>query len=304
MIGRTIAAAGVGVAIMSGSLAAQVYRGAADMVFLSVTVTDARNRPLTGLDQASFTVFEDGQSQDIALFAADPQPIALSILIDGSTSMEQRLPVAQEAAIGFARRLRPGDVAQVLDFNSETQIRQAFTNDVALLDRAIRQIRTGGSTSLYTALYIALSEQKRVRAMSGGALRRQAVVLLSDGEDTTSSLSYDEVLDMAKRSDVAVYAIGLRDQRSPASRGFQNADFVLRTLSQATGGRAFFVTDIEQLSGIYGQIADELSAQYLIGYSSKNMTRDGKWRQVAVRVTRQEGVARTKTGYFAPAASR
>jgi Ca-activated chloride channel family protein len=218
--------------------------------------------------------------------------------------MDGKLSVAQEAAIGFARGLGPSDVAQVVDFNRDTRIRQVFTSDVGALERAIRDIRAGGSTALYTALYVAMAELTRVGSESPDHLRRQALVVLSDGEDTASLKSYDDVADLAKRSDVTIYAIGLRDKLSDESRRFSQADFALRTLSQITGGRVFFVNDVRQLAGIYGQIADELATQFVIGYSPKNTKRDGAWRQINVRVNHPEATARTRTGYFGPTSRR
>lgn len=124
-------------------------------------------------------------------------------------------------------------------------------------------------------------------------------MLLSDGEDTTSLKTYNDVAELAKESDVAIYAIGLRDKVPAADRRFSQADFALRTLSQFTGGRVFFVDDVKQLPAIYTQIADELANQYLIGLQP-NAKLDGAWRQIAIRVARPETVVRTKTGYFGP----
>ncbi len=283
----------------------EVFRAGTDTVLLSVTASDGRTHPVSGLDEGDFRVLEDGVPQAISLFARDPQPIALSILIDSSTSMEDKLRVAEDAAIGFCRRLGPNDEAQVVTFNSEIRIRQPFTHDVAALEKAIRTTRASGSTSLYTAIYVALNELNRVRRQSPEAVRRQAMIVLSDGEDTTSLLGYEEVLDLSKRSTVAVYAIGLRDRSSSASaHGFNEADFVLRTLSQTTGGRVFFVQDPAELPGIYGQIADELANQYILGYVSTNTSRDGAWRRVAVQIKRPGVIARTKAGYFGPKKGR
>jgi VWFA-related protein len=283
---------------------AQVFRSGIDTVMLSVSVADAKGRPTASLERSEFQIFEDGILQDISVFARDPQPIALSLLLDSSTSMEDRLNIAQEAAVGFARRLGPHDVAQVIDFNSDTRIRQTFTNEVPALEAAIRRIRAGGSTALYTALYIAMSELTRVGAEFAGEIRRQAIVVLSDGEDTTGLKNYDDVADLAKRSDVTIYAIGLREKTPNEPRKFSQADFALRTLSQVTGGRVFFVEDVRQLPAIYTQIADELATQFVIGYNPRNTKRDGAWRQVNVRVNRPETIARTRAGYFGPSNRR
>jgi Ca-activated chloride channel family protein len=278
----------------------QVFRTGVDIVSLNVTVVDNQGRYLTNVTEDEFTVFEDGVRQDLTFFTRVNQPIALSLLIDSSASMEQRMGVAQEAAIGFARRLRPQDLAQVVDFDSRVEITQDFTNDVAALERAIRQTSAGGSTALFNALYISLRELARIRATSPDDVRRQAIILLSDGEDTSSLVDFEEVMELAKRSETIIYSIGLQPRDAAAARGFREAEYVLRRLSQETGGRAVFITRAEELAGIYGQIADELSSQYTVAYTSSNTRRDGAWRQIVVQVMRPGVTARTKRGYYGP----
>src|SRR5207344_3060968 len=239
---------------------------------------------------------------DVTVFNRTNLPIALAVLMDTSASMEQRLPIAQEAAIGFARTLRPQDLEELVDFDSRVVILQAFTNKVEDLETAIRRTSAGGSTSMYNAIYIALKDLKKIVASNVDEIRRQAIVVLSDGEDTSSLLPFEEVLDLAKRSETAIYSIGLRsnDTLSSSTKGFKEAEFVLRQFSQETGGRSFFPNQASDLASVYGQIADELSSQYTVGYTSRNAKRDGSWRRVVVRVTRPNLTARTKLGYFAP----
>lgn len=303
-----LAAAAVALALVSASAqppqvrrpADQVFRTAVEMVSLNVTVTDPKQHYLTDLESADFTIFEDGAKQDISYFNRTTLPIALSLLIDTSASMEQRLGTAQEAAVGFARKLRAQDLAQVVDFDTRVEVLQNFTSDPAALETAIRGTTAGGSTSMYNALYISLKELVKVQAKSDDDVRRRAVVLLSDGEDTSSLVTFEEVLDLAKRSATTIYAIGLQSRESSLSKGFREAEFVLRQLSQETGGRAFFPQRAEDLAGIYGEIANELASQYVLGYASTNPKRDGAWRRLNVQVNRQGSTARTKRGYFAP----
>src|SRR5205814_9613824 len=242
--------------------------------------------------------------QDVTFFNKTNLPIALGLLLDTSASMENRLPIAQEAAIGFSKKLRPQDLAEVIDFDSRVLILQTFTNKASELEQAIRRTSAGGSTSMYNAIYIALKDLKKVVATNVDEIRRQAIVVLSDGEDTSSLLPFEEVLDLAKRSETAIYSIGLRTPDGPGTttKGFKEAEFVLRQFSQETGGRSFFPNQLADLSNVYGQISDELSSQYTVGYTSRNPKRDGSWRRVVVRVTRPSLTARTKLGYFAPAA--
>ena len=176
--------------------------------------------------------------QEVTFFTRANLPIALSLLLDTSASMESRLDTAQEAAIGFAQDAAPAGSCGSHRLRqprhhpadrSRTTLRQ--------LEQAIRKTSAGGSTSMYNAIYIALKDLKKVVATTVEDVRRQAVVVLSDGEDTSSLLPFEEVLDLAKRSETAIYAIGLRSgEGSGASRGFREAEFVLRQLAQETGG--------------------------------------------------------------------
>jgi Ca-activated chloride channel family protein len=278
----------------------QIFRATVDMVSLNVTVMDGQNRYITDLDRGDFGVFEDGAKQEITYFNKTSLPIALSLLLDTSASMEQRMYTAQDAAVGFAKRLRPQDLAQVVDFDTRVEVLQEFTADIAALETAIKATQAGGSTSMFNALYISLKELAKIKAKSDDDVRRRAIVLLSDGEDTSSLVSFEEVLDLAKRSETAIYTIGLQSRESSISKGFREAEFVLRQLAQETGGRAFFPQKAEDLAGIYSVIADELSSQYTLGYAPSNQRRDGAWRRLNVQVSRQGTQARTKRGYFAP----
>ena len=275
------------------------FRAGVDIVSLNVTVTDPMNHYMTDLDQADFAVFEDGVKQDVSFFTRRQQPLALSMLLDSSASMEDKLPTLQTAASSFVKRLKPYDIAQVIDFDSRVEVKQGFTSNQGDLTAAIQQTSAGGSTSLYNAVYIALKELQKIRAVSEEDVRRQALIVFSDGEDTSSLVSFDEVLDLAKRSETAIYTIGLRGPDTQ-TKGFHEAEYVMRSLAQETGGRSFFPQRVEELTGIYTQIADELASQYTIGYTSRNPRRDGAWRRIIVQVSRPNLTTRAKKGYYAP----
>jgi Ca-activated chloride channel family protein len=282
----------------AGALLQERFHGGVDLVSLNVTVSDGTHF-VTDLSQPEFEVFEDGVKQDVSFFSKVQQPIALAVLLDTSASMENKLATAQEAASGFARRMRPGDLMEVVAFDGQVNILQEFTGDVPSLERAIRQATVNGSTSLYNALYISLKNLQKARARNTEDIRRQAIVVLSDGDDTSSLVAYDEVLRVAKRGETAIYAIGLR-QNEQGRRDFKEAEFVLRQLSTETGGRVFYPNAVSELSKIYDLIAQELASQYSIGYTSKNPMRNGAWRRLSVRVTRPGLTARTRQGYYAP----
>jgi VWFA-related protein len=297
----------VAIVLLTASLAAPgptgaqqpQFRSTIDIVSLNITVVDGTGRFITDLEQTDFALFEDGVKQETIFFTRRPQPIALSLLLDSSASMEVKMQIVQQAAGNFVKRMKPNDLGQIVDFDSRVSIRQAFTSNQSELQSAIQQTVPGGSTSLHNAIYVSLKELGKIKAQSDEDVRRQALVVFSDGEDTSSLVSFEEVLDLAKRSETAIFTIALRGNDA-SSRGFREAEFVMRQLAQETGGRAFFPTKLEDLNGVYGQIADELASQYTLGYTSRNPRSDGAFRRIVVQVARPNVTARTKRGYYAP----
>jgi VWFA-related protein len=275
------------------------FRAGVNVVSLSVTVTDRADRFVLDLALPEFSVFEDGVKQDVTFFTRDRQSIALSLLLDSSASMEDHLPRLHAAATTLVRRLGLSDVAQIVDFDSRVHVRQSFTGNQAALETAIRQTMAGGSTALYSAVYVALRELGKVRAASEIDVRRQALIVFSDGDDTSSLVAFEDVRDLAQRSETVVYGIVFRGPDTHNKR-FREAEYVLRTLAQETGGGAFLYHGTEDLANIYAHVADELASQYTIGYTSTNSKHDGAWRRVVVQVSRPDTRARAKKGYYAP----
>ena len=278
------------------------FRSGVAVIAMSVTVTDGSRRYISDHERQDFQIFEDGRPQQVTFFRRSSLPLALALLIDTSASMEPNLGVAQQAAVGFIRALGPEDIASVIDFDTRVEVRQDFTTDRSALEHAIRKTAAGGSTALYNAVYIALKGlNKTIGDERLEERRRRAIVILSDGEDTSSLLGFDEVLDLAVRSDTAIYAIGLLGSEISAFvKRPDAAQFVLRRLSEQTGGRVFFATDAKELSGVYGKIRAELANQYFLAYESTNPRRDGQFRRISVRVSRASVVARARPGYYAP----
>jgi Ca-activated chloride channel homolog len=176
---------------------------------------------------------------------------------------------------------------------------QDYTSDHAALDRAIEATHAEGTTALYTALYVSLRELRAQQAQ-GGEARRRAIVVLTDGEDTVSSVAEDQVVELARRTDVTVYAISLRSASRSLIARDQAAHF-LATLARDTGGEVQFPRALSDLDGIYGRIADELRTQYTLGYVSANPSRDGGWRHISVVTpARHDLFIRYRLGYYAP----
>ena len=273
------------------------FRAGVELVSLSVTVTGPAGRYITDLSTDDFTVIEDGRQQELAFFSHASTALAVSLLLDSSASMEGQLPLAQKAASEFVARLRPGDTAQIVDFDSRVQVLQAFTGQRDALERAVWSVQAGGSTSLYNAIYIALRQLETLPAPAGDQIRRRVVVVLSDGKDTSSLVGFDELLDIVKRSHVVIYPIGLGTTAPRSLQVRPDSDFELRRLAQETGGRLLVAKDAAGLSNVYSQVADELTSQYVLGYFSSNTHRADGWRSISVRVGRPNLQARTRTGY-------
>ena len=272
-----------------------------EIINLNLSVTDAAENYVTDLEQPDFAVYEDGIRQDLTLFTHENLPISMVIMVDTSASMEEKISTAQQAAIRFIQTLRPVDLAQIVQFNDRATTLQPFTNSLEDLEAAILATDTAGPTALHNALYIALKDLARERDPS--QLRRRAVVLLSDGEDTASLVSDDQVLELAKKNEINIYAISLRPNR-PQDRmrqAFSQAEYLLTALARETGGRVYFPAGLNELDAVYDRIAEELRTLYSVGYVSSNPRRDGKWRRIVVRVPEREGITvRHKLGYYAP----
>ena len=278
------------------------FRAGVELVSLSVTVRNTARQYVVDLNRDDFQVLENGVPQTVTFFGKSNVALEVAVLLDTSASMQQSLPVAQEAAAAFARTLRPGDLATIIDFDTTVKTAQDFTSDVAALDAAIRGTTAGGSTALFNAVYIALKALTKLPQPDDRQLpRRRAIVVLSDGEDTSSLVDFADVQDLASRSDAVIYSIGLGQEQQGRPGGPQDGEFILRRLAEQSGGRAFFPKEARELNSIYADIREELSRRYSLAYESAANRRDGQWRRIAVRVNRDNVLVRTRQGYFAPA---
>ena len=277
------------------------FEAGIEVINLNVSVTDPRNRYVTDLVEKDFAVYEDGIRQDLSLFTHENLPISLVLMMDTSASMDEKLKVAQAAAVRFTKTLRPQDLAEIIQFNDRATVLQDFTADQDALAAAIHKTEASGPTALHNALYIALKDLGKQK--TAGELRRRAIVLLSDGEDTASLVTDDQVIELARKTEINIYSISLRPNR-PSDRtrlGFSQAAHLLTALATETGGQVHFPNSLSELDTVYDRIAEELRTQYNLGYVSSNKRRDGKWRRIVVRIPDREDVQiRHKIGYYGP----
>ena len=279
-----------------------VFRTGTDLVVLQVSVVDPERRFVSDLAVADFGVYDEGERQQIATFLSVDAPLDLMVLLDTSSSMAPNLRLVQRAAMNLIGSLKGQDRAAIVFFSDKVQVKEPLTSDARRLQSAIRSASARGTTALYEALYVAQHELAGAR-QAGGELRRQAIVVLTDGDDTRSSLSFADVLEQARRSPVTIFTI--TPSAGPdvvrALEYEQGIRFGMRELAETTGGRAFAPAAFTDVEPIYGEIAAELSQQYWLGYIPST---DGKagYRRVSVRVETRPGLrARTRSGYYATA---
>jgi Ca-activated chloride channel homolog len=305
MTARTMMAAMAVVAWQAAIGAQATFRSATELVNLNVTVTGADANPVAGLTQDQFEVLEDGVPQTVQFFAPGDMPLDVVILLDTSGSMAESMTLVQQAALRFAHALRPTDRVSVMGISSGLRVLQSLTSDMAAVDLAIKSTRAAGRTPLYASIYTALTELAKIKKADGQP-RRQAIVVLSDGHDTSSAFGFDELLPMVQRRAVPIYTIAprakaaLKMQREVIfGESTHRQDFELRKLAGDTGARAFFPVELRELRGVYEDIASELAHQYAIGYQSSNRAHDGAFRHIALRITAPGVKWRARTGYLA-----
>lgn len=259
------------------------------------TVTDKRGRFITDLNRNDFEVFENKKPQKIAEFTSESDlPLRLGILVDTSNSIRDRFHFQQEAAVNFVNGvMRDQDKAMVVSFDSATELVSDLTNDTGKLEKAIRDLRPGGGTALFDAIYFAC----RDKLMQDQPLYkfRRAMVLLSDGEDNNSRSSRDQALEMAQKADVVIYTISTNISRQPTE-----GDKIMRYFAQETGGVAFFPFQASDLNQSFENIANELRHQYNLFYRPEPLKNDGLFHNVQIKVRgRKDLVVRARKGYYA-----
>ncbi|HLG99690.1 MAG TPA: VWA domain-containing protein [Bryobacteraceae bacterium] len=261
------------------------------------TVSDKRGRFVTDLGKNDFEVLENKKPQSILEFAAETDlPLRLAILIDTSNSIRDRFHFQQEAAISFIdSTVRPRqDKALIVSFDTAAELVADLTDDIGELEKAVQNLRPGGGTSLYDAIFYA-SRDKLMQDQPLYKFRR-AMVILSDGEDNQSRYTRDQALEMAQKADVTIYTISTNITHIETE-----GDKVLRYFASETGGQAFFPFKASDLNQSFENIANELRHQYNVFYRPDPLKADGLYHPVEIRVKgRKDLIVRCRKGYYAP----
>jgi Ca-activated chloride channel family protein len=264
------------------------------------TVTDKHGKRVTDLKQADFVVDDDSKPpQEVRSFHAETNlPLQVGLLIDASSSVRDRFKFEQESAIEFLNQtIRPRyDSAFVVGFDATPEVTQDFTDNTDLLARGVHDLRPGGGTALYDALYYACRD-KLLKAPKNATVRR-AIILLSDGEDNQSHTTREEAIEMAQRAEAIVYTISTNVSGTKGP-----GDKVLERIADATGGRPFFPFQIRDVANAFAEIQDELRSQYAISYKPADFKADGHYRTIEIVAHDQKNFrVRARRGYYAPSA--
>jgi Ca-activated chloride channel family protein len=274
------------------------FRSGVDLVSLDVCVRNRDGRLTAGLQPEDFLILDNDVSQQIVLFSAEGRTrLSVALLVDSSHSMAgPRLERAKAAAAEFIGTLRSDDLVEVISFNERANLRYQSGTNQQQAKLSLNEISAAGMTGLYEAALVALRRLEHTQR-SRTVEYRNVIVLLTDGEDTSSRLHFDDVLEDMRRSGVLVYTISLRtDKRDRVVA----PSWQLAQLANDTGGRAVAVRDLASLPQTYREIGAELLDLYRLAYVPSALVRDGSWRKVSIRVPGKDLVIRTRSGYYAP----
>jgi Ca-activated chloride channel homolog len=280
----------------SNSVSAQkeddVIKVDTSLVVLNATITDSKGKPIPGLKNNQFTIFEDGKPQEISLFETQSTPFAAVILIDTSGSMERRVSMARSAAIRFLDGLRADDMVSIYNFDSKVSLVQEFSNSRDMIDAAYN-LKADGMTVLNDAIYKAAQE------LSERPENRRAIIVLSDGADTQSKYSGDKALKTALSVNATIYTVDMSSIDMGARQRMQSQG-ALKNFAEKSGGKFIATPGGIALREAFKNIVEELGTQYTLGYQPKNTAKDGKWRTIELKVDRADAQIRTRKGYNAP----
>jgi Ca-activated chloride channel homolog len=270
------------------------------LVLIPATVTDPSNRFVLGLRREDFHVFEDGVEQTISHFSGEDAPLSIGLLFDASGSMDDKLRTSRKAAIQFLQTMNPQDEVFLIQFGDHAEVVVGFTHQIDQIQAKLAAIQPGGLTALLDAAEMALREMKKATNT------RKAILIVSDGGDNNSKYLASQIQSLVREADVQVYAMGVFEPMlfPSLSKEEVSGPRLLSELAEQTGGRAFTASDPNDLPSVASRIGIELRNQYVLAYSPKNQAKDGKYREVEVKVNQPPGIPPLKLhwrlGYYAP----
>jgi Ca-activated chloride channel homolog len=248
-----------------------------DLVMVPVTITDGMNRPVIGLAQNNFQLFENKQQQEIKNFSSEDAPVSIGIILDVSGSMGYKLERARDAVRQFCEEANPQDEFFMITFSDQPRLITDFTNKTENVENDLLTVRSKGQTSLLDAIYMALGK------MRDAHYARKALLILSDGGDNHSRYSERDVKAAIKEADIAIYAVGTFDRYFSTQEELLGPE-LLSTLSHLTGGTSFTLENPADMPAVTRNIGIRLRHQYVLAYQPQTRPRDGKWHKISVKL--------------------
>lgn len=268
-----------------------------DLVLLRVTVSDKQGQTVTGLKKENFKISEDGIEQTISLFSIEESPVSWGLVLDRSGSMMEMMRGVYQASLHVITEGTSKDEMFIVTFSDKPEITSRFTDDKHKLENSTLGLRSGGGTALYDAISFAVDEMKQ------GKFRKKVIVVVTDGEDNASRLSFRNLIERVEEEEVIIYTVGMFEPSGVMRFGGgsgRTERLELEKLAEVTGGAAHFPTDVDGCRKVMKEIALEVSQQYSLGYYSENEIYDGKWRNIRVKAgPESKYAARTRSGYYA-----
>ncbi|NLV32303.1 MAG: VWA domain-containing protein [Acidobacteria bacterium] len=274
-----------------------------NMVNVPVTVRGADGNFLRGLPRDSFRLLEDGQPQEILFFAQEGLPVHIAVVLDTSGSVRSEWGAIRYATRRFIEQLKPGDRFSLTSFNTEIRLKMDWGTDTARLGPVLTSIYCKDDTKVWDAVWVVSNDVFR------GVEGKRVMIIMSDGLDNRSAVTFEEAVQAAVHEEVAVYVVSKTEAlrqlmetlyRDIPQQQFANADLALRKLAYETGGRVLYPNNFGQLDDIYADVDEELRNQYTLGYVSSNTDKDGSYRRIDVGVARQGVSVTARPGYYAP----
>lgn len=277
------------------------FNAESTLVLIPATVTDPMNRFVLGLKKDDFHLTEDGDEQTITNFSGEDAPLSVGLVFDTSGSMDFKLRTSRQAALQFLKTMNPQDEAFLIEFSDKAELASGFTSKMSEIEGKLMEVKPGGLTAMLDAAELALHEMKKAKNP------RKAIVIVSDGGDNNSKYTAKEIQSLVREADVQIYAMGVFEPSIFPGMSPQeiSGPRLLSELAEQTGGRAFSASEPNDLPSVAARVGIELRNQYVLAYSPKNGSKDGKYRHVEVKVTPPAGMpglkARWRLGYYAPA---
>jgi Ca-activated chloride channel family protein len=276
-----------------------LIRSKVDLVMVPVTITDAMNRPVTGLDRGNFQVFENKKQQEIKNFSTEDTPVSIGIIMDVSGSMANKLERAREAVRQFCAASNPQDEFFVVTFSDAPHLVSDFTDRPEEIENALLSAQPKGRTSLLDAIYMG------IRTMKDARYSRRALLIFSDGGDNHSRYSDREVKNAVREADILIYSVGSYDRYANTQEELLGPE-LLRSISEVTGGQSYTLTNPGELPEVTRSIGTRLRHQYVLAYRPQIRSRDGKWHKINVKLLLPKKWANflhinARTGYYAGA---